>query len=241
VAVLDLHGNPVRPPRIVICVPAYSQVPAYFMRDLAQMYMRTAVYLDDGVDLGLFVLDGTYLHEARQRLIQDALAEGATHVAWVDADMRFPEDALVRLLGHGKQAVGINYSQRYSPPDFVALKRANYKTGEVERLVTDENSTGLEEVDVAGMGFFVVRADVLRSLPQSDPWFWFEWSKKQRRQSVGEDAYFCRLLQRAGAKIYVDHDLSKECRHVGTFEYGVEHPLAYRDALAAMAEQQEAA
>lgn len=238
--ILNKDGTPVRPPKIVICVPSHDLCPVTFAVDLAQLYMTTALYLDDGVNLGLFTIPGTYIHSARQELMEAALAEGATHILWLDSDMRFPPDALVKLLAHNKQAVGINYSQRFSPPDFVAIKHANYKTGKVEKLVTDGDSAGLEEVDVVGMGCFLVRHDALHSLPKSDPMFWFEWDKERRMQSVGEDAWFCRVLQKAGVTIYVDHDLSRRCRHIGTMEYGTHHPLAYRDALASLEEQEVA-
>ena len=35
--------------------------------------------------------------------------------------------------------------------------------------------------------------------------------------------YFCRLLQKAGVPIYVDHDLSKECGHLGSFDFRLDH------------------
>lgn len=240
-ALLNRDGSPARPPKIVILVPSHDLCPVTFAADLAQMYMTTAVALDDGVNLGLFVLPGTYIHCARQELLEGAIAEGATHVLFLDSDMRFPPDALVNLLAHNKQMVGINYSQRFSPPEFVAIKHADYEGSRNERLVTGDDSTGLEEVDAIGFGCVLIRCDALQSLPKKDPWFWFDWSPKRRRQQIGEDVWFARLVKKAGVRIYVDHDLSRRCRHIGTFEYTTAHPLAYRDALAALAEQEPVA
>jgi hypothetical protein len=194
--------------------------------------MTTAIALDDGVNLGLFVLPGTYIHSARDELLRHAMSEGATHVLFLDSDMRFPPDALITLLAHNKQCVGINYSQRFSPPDFVGIKTADYEGNRSVKLVTDDSSEGLEECDVLGMGCFLIRADALHSLPKSEPWFWYSWSPKNRAQNVGEDAYFARLLKKAGVKIYCDHTLSKRCKHIGTFEYTTTHPLAYKEAIA---------
>lgn len=234
---LNKDGTPVRPPKIVILVPSHDLCPVTFAADLAQMYMTTAQALQEGVNLGLFVLPGTYIHSARQSLLEGAIAEGATHVLFLDSDMRIPPDALINLLAHNKQMVGINYSQRFSPPDFVAIKKADYEGSKSEKLVTDDESTGLEEVDAIGFGCVLIRCDALQSLPKKDPWFFFEWSSKHRRQQVGEDVWFCRLVKKVGVTIYVDHDLSKRCRHIGSFEYTTAHPLAYKDALAALAEQ----
>ena len=40
---------------------------------------------------------------------------------------------------------------------------------------------------------------------------------------IGEDMYFCREAQKAGFKVYIDHDLSKQVRHIGVLEFMHEH------------------
>ena len=39
----------------------------------------------------------------------------ADEILWVDTDMQFPEDALLRLLAHDKDIVGCNYRTRTPP------------------------------------------------------------------------------------------------------------------------------
>lgn len=222
-AILKRDGTPVRPPKIVILVPSHEYCPVTFAIDLAQLYMETAIALDDGVDLGLFGYVGTYLHTQRELLIREALEQGATHVLWLDSDMRFPSNALVRLLARNVPAVGINYSTRSPTPTFTAIRDGL-------RVSTDDTKEGLEEVDSLGMGCFLVRYDALRDLPSDRPWFWFE-RDETNGQHVGEDVYFCRLLREAGHTIYLDHDLSKECKHIGLYEYGIENVIAFREAM----------
>lgn len=220
------------PLQIVILIPAHS-TEAKFTYDLAQLCIYTAMSMppDEGNSLGLFMVPGTYVHSARQELAELALArEGLTHVLWLDADMRFPADTIIRLLQAEKNVVGINYSKRTIPPDFVAIKHLPENNGGVGvKCVTTAESTGLEEVDAIGMGVVLMTASAFRDLPKDEWWFWFRQLAGRQKQ-VGEDVYFCELLRKAGQKIYVDHDLSKDCSHIGAFEYRCAHAEAqYRE------------
>lgn len=210
--------------KIAVAMPSHDSVPFYFAYDLASLASYTVAALPEDTQFGLTGVSGTYVHSARQELLESLLADGVDYVLWVDSDMRFPKDALVRLLMHREPIVGINYAKRTVPTSFVGIKRVGWGADEAsERLVTDENSTGLEEVEALGFGLLLMRTDALRGLPQDGhPWFWFEWMP-EKRQQVGEDVYFCRLLRESGQKILVDHDLSKECSHIGQFEYRCEH------------------
>jgi hypothetical protein len=50
------------------------------------------------------------------------------------------------------------------------------------------------------------------------PWFYFE--QLPQGKVLGEDIYFCIKASDAGFKTYVDHDLSLEIKHIGTYQYG---------------------
>jgi hypothetical protein len=217
-----------RPARIAVAMATHDYVPARFAIDLAQMMMVTARYVPEDVELGVNMVLGTYVHSARQELLEALIDQEVTHVLWVDTDMTFPPDALIRLMEHRAPVVGINYSKRGLPPEYVAIKRVGIPG---EKLVTDENTAGLEEVEALGFGMVLMRADALRKLPprEDGPWFNFDWLPGTR-QWVGEDVHFCGLLREAGVTILVDHDLSKECGHIGTFDYRLEGVKAWREA-----------
>lgn len=206
--------------RIAVAMVSHDNVPIQFTYSLANMMMHTAANLPDGVELGLNLISGTYVHCARQEMIQELIAGGVTHILWVDTDMTFPPDALLRLMRHQRLVVGINYSQRGLPPDYVALKTVATDTTSGSKLQTLPESTGLEEVEGIGFGLVLMRVEALAGLPspQEGPWFGFEWMPT-KRDWIGEDIYFCNLLRKSGVRIYVDHDLSKECEHVGSFRY----------------------
>lgn len=230
--IMDADGD-VRGPNIAVCMPAHDQMSSYTAYDLAGMLMHTGTTLvAPGTieSLGLNIGAGTYVHRSREELAKVAVEAGADFILWVDSDMRFPRDALARLLMHNKPMVGINYSKRGVPPEYVAVKEIGWGEGEVgQPCVTGPDSEGLEQVEAIGFGLVLMRTDILRQTADERPWFWYEDGENGH---VGEDVYFCRLVNEAGFDIYVDHDLSKECSHVGTFEYTTDDVFATSEAIA---------
>lgn len=229
---------------VMIAVPTHDQHPAMFGYDLAQLMAFTVANLMGGEDapigaLNLAYCSGTYVHTARQELAEIALKYDTDFVLWLDSDMRFPKDALARLLMHNEDVVGINYSTRGVPPQFVAI--ADSANG--VRLVTAPESTGLEQTEAIGFGCVLMRAAVLRRLAdhhdtkEKGPWFFYRW-REDTQTMVGEDVYFAELLKEVGVDIYVDHDLSKACAHIGSFEFGTDHAMtSYERAESAPEEE----
>lgn len=223
-----------------ICIPTHDNLPAHFAYDLAQMVgYTTAVFNYPGMieTLSLHMSKGTYVHSGRMALAAECLQNDVDYMLFLDSDMRFPKDTIVRLLGHQKAFVGTNYPRRGIPPKYVAIKRTvsadedgNKVPGTL--LATTEDSTGLEEVEALGFGCVLVHRGVFESMaaihdPKEKGFFWmFEWHPEVKTH-IGEDVYFCNLARKAGATIYVDHDLSKELRHIGQFEFGLSHSWSF--------------
>lgn len=215
--------------RIAILVPTHESVPALFAYDLAQMQATTLATFPEGLELGLYMEVGTYVHQARESLLRQAIEDGAHFALFLDSDMRFPPDALLRLLAHGSPVVGINYAQRGVPTDFVAIKRVPEEPGQIgEKLVTNEDSTGLEDVDAMGLGVCLIETAAVRRLPEDEPLFWFD--RRWPGDHIGEDVYFFRALRGVGIQPRVDHDLSKECGHIGHFTFQTIHAALEREA-----------
>lgn len=227
--ILDANGER-RPLRVCVAIPSHDMVPVTFAYDLGQLMSFTMAAMPEGTHLGITMVPGTYIHQARQQLLAAVREQGVDYVLWLDSDMRFPKEALVKLFQRQKDFVGINYSTRGLPPQFVAIKRGGWKSYEDrgEKLVTDEDSTGLEEVDALGFGCVLMRMAAFEDLPDGEPWFWYELVHDNRH--IGEDVYFCRLAkEELGLDIYVDHDLSKLCAHTGSFEFELGHVAAFAE------------
>lgn len=232
-----LSDMPPEKKRVIVCVPTHEMVPHQFAFDFANMIGYTLAAVGDQLDIVTNVVAGTYVHKARQQLVDEAIDIGCNWLLWVDSDMRFPKDALIRLMAHKEEMVGINYASRGVPTRFIAIERTRINHLEDglggKLLETWPESTGLEEVEALGFGMVLMQAQILTRLPENEPWFWFGRSDSGETH-VGEDVWFCTMARKAGVKIYVDHDLSKDCAHCGTLEYKLEHA----QAMAEMAEEE---
>jgi hypothetical protein len=217
---------------IMVLIPTHDMVPHQWAIDYANMLAWTVAAIGDRVNLVTQVVPGTYVHRAREQLLDEAMSTGCHYMLWIDSDMRFPPDALVRLLAHDEDVVGINYSGRGVPPRFIAIKRIGYdhrEDGQGGKMCpTLPDSKGLEEVEAMGMGLVLMKARTCVNLPEDRPAFWFGYDKDVDTH-MGEDVWFFRLLRNVnpGLKCYVDHDLSRECAHVGQLEYRVQHAEAF--------------
>ena len=134
---------------------------------------------------------------------------GASHLLFVDSDMRFPEDTLDRLLAADVDIIAANYLQR-TPPQWWTSRRQGEAIG-------SGGCTGRQEVDSAGCGLMLIRLRVFDLLTR--PWFATPYDGQNH---VGEDMYFCQQARQHGFAVWIDHDVSQHVRHQGTIELGVE-------------------
>lgn len=204
--------------RVAICLPCQDSVNAGFALDLA----RLVGHIPEGVEYTLIQNRGTIIPQQRATLVTAAQQVQATHVLWIDSDMRFPKDALARLLLHDEPIVAANYSTRRTP----ILPTAEHR--EHGMLFTQSDSEGLAEVTHCGMGLMLVQMAVFETMPQ--PWFALGFNPKDQAY-IGEDFFFCRRAREHGFATLIDQSLSKEVRHAGEMEFRYEHANVTRDTL----------
>lgn len=181
---------------IVIATPSRDKVEATFTYDLVQLIQNTK-------DVVFAVSLGTYLQNLRTSLVKQAVLSGATHILFIDSDMRFPNDTVERLLKHNKDIVGANCRQR-TQNEWTARKD--------DKFISSDNKTGLEEVDTLGFGVTLIKLDVFGE----QPWFAMPFHEEK---FIGEDVFFSHYAKEKGFKIWIDHDLSQEIKHTGIKEF----------------------
>ena len=208
--------------RVAVCVPVHlgELVHSRYSYNESQLigYSSSVMMGRECTALQLIYSHGTLIADQRIDLTEKAIGFGATHILWLDSDMRFPKEALQVLLHHDKDIVGANYSERNLPPRFTALKRINPE----ERCITYDDSEGLEKVEAIAFGCVLTKVKVFKSLPQ--PWFEIPYVP-DFNGFQGEDVSFCKRATIAGYDVWVDHELSKYVRHIGTMEYTHLHAL----------------
>jgi hypothetical protein len=201
---------------LAICTPARDQVHTAFAFDLANL-IGHFVGNHPGDQVTPIVLEGTLIFDQREKLAQMALDAGADYLLWIDSDMRFPCDAIDRMVGHGLPIIAANYSTRRLPLRPVAALDVIGTTYHH----TVRGSQKLEMVAHVGMGFMLVKREVFEKLPK--PWFLMSVGDHIPGGLEGEDVYFCRKAAEHGFPTFVDDLVSHQVRHIGAFEYSSEH------------------
>jgi hypothetical protein len=208
------------PLKIAIASPARDMVHTAFAFALANMVAHTAAARPD-ITLDARYVQGTMIFDQRIKLARLCLELECSHILWLDTDMAFPSDTLLRLLSHRLDIVAVNYVTREIPAAPLAWAAAC--DTKWKRVPTRHESTGLEKVLGVGLGVMLTDIHVIQKLaPLEAPMFWFQYFGKNRT-TQSEDYYFCRGAARQGFDIWIDHGLSKEIRHIGTFGFGHEH------------------
>lgn len=210
--VLDKDGKRVQ--SVAIVIPCGDHVASGFAFDLAKMIGFMVAQRPD-IRVLCYMNKGTIIPEQRHLLVRQALLENPTHLLWVDSDMRFPKDALLRLLDHNEKIVACNYATRRQP----IIPTAS--TGpEDELLFTTPEDAPLIPAARCGMGLMLVDSDVYHTI--SAPWFAVGFNRAEDGYA-GEDIFHAELMQRNGIATFIDTALSREVRHCGEFEYGLIH------------------
>lgn len=221
--------EPKSPPlSIAVCIPSRDYWDAKFGYRLARMMSFTgATICANGVaDLRVHMVNSSLIDSSRNTLVKEALECGATHLLWLDTDMTFPHDTVIRLLKRNVPIVTVNAVTRRFPIRTTAFKRIDAEHGLHAYLNTDETSTGLEVVEACGFSVAMMKASVFEKV--QPPAFLTTYDKGTGLWK-GEDVYFCEQARAAGFEIHVDHDLSKEIGHVGLMEYRLEHAAVMRE------------
>jgi hypothetical protein len=206
--------------KVAVCIPCQDVCNSGFALDLARMVKHTSLLRPD-IELSLIQNRGTIIPQQRAVLVRAAMESNATHVLWLDSDMRFPHDILLQLLDRGCAIVAVNYARRRKP----ILPTAEH--AKLGFLFTTDDSDGLVEVSQCGMGIMLVDMAVYTQIPQ--PWFAIGFNPRDA-EYTGEDFFFCRKAREHGFATMIDQDASKQVRHVGEMEFTAEHTVVTRDA-----------
>jgi hypothetical protein len=210
--------------RVAILTPACDMCHTGYAMSLVHMLGQTYRSMMTGEIEPIAVTVNSYgtsiLPFSRQVLAKTALEQGATHMLWIDSDMEFPGDMLLRFLRHSEPIVGINAMSRRKP------FRNTAQTAPGEFLTTSLESTGLEKVYRMGFGVVWIASEVFEKM--ESPYFAFEWAP-ELQVFKGEDYTFFEKAKALGYECLVDHDLSKAVYHQGAFGF---NPLLISQAEA---------
>ena len=185
--------------KILIAVPCMDMVSARFAQSLAT--------LQRPCDTAVAFQIGSLVYESRNKLVQQAIKFESDFVLWLDSDMIFPPDTLMRLMKHmedGKDIVSGLYFRRVLP--FAPVLYKDLKRGGGWSPYDDYPRNSVFEIAGCGFGCVLVRSDVFFDTANQEGWF-------SPMDHFGEDLSFCIRAREAGYKIYCDSTI--KCGHMG--------------------------
>jgi hypothetical protein len=160
------------------------------------------------------------VNRARNTCASKFLSGDATHLMFVDADIKFNPTDVVKLLTHDKDIVGGIYPQKTLPPKMV-----------VNTIDNGKREGNLIEVGTIVSGFMLIKRTVFEKLieegatPYNDQmelinnnqYDFFQCTIDSRGRYLTEDWSFCRRWRQVGGEVWADLDIALE--HVGYFRF----------------------
>ena len=190
--------------KVLIAVPCMDQVPAPFCQSLAQ--------LKKVGECVLAMKSGSLIYTSRNSLATMAIQMDADYVFWLDSDMVFQPDTLVRMMDtvqkHDIDMLTGLYFRRVPPYSPVLFDKLEMRTktvldwSEFKSIPED-----LFEVGGCGFGCVLVNTEVLISVQGKHGNMFAPMGNN------GEDIAFCIRARDCGYKIICDPSII--CGHVG--------------------------
>ena len=150
-------------------------------------------------------------HDARNMLAREAIDSGADRVLWIDSDMVFEDDLMLRLgedLDAGWDMVGGIYFRREVPTSPLVYRMIDGETGKVE-VWKDYPMDQLFACAGYGFGAVMMTTELLRRVGD------YAFTPMKH---LSEDLSFCARAQEAGARIACDSRV--KVGHVGQIVIG---------------------
>ncbi len=152
----------------------------------------------------------TYLPSARNDIHEDYVTlTGDDWLMMLDSDVNPPPGIVDKLLEHTKNPevlmVGGWYRKKFEPYSPVVYQNLGLRHEKFEYRIYEEDDigTGLEQVDAAGAGVWLMHRSVAEAIGK----------RPYDMEHGGEDLKLCRAVTEAGYKIWIDWDLA--CAHFG--------------------------
>jgi hypothetical protein len=160
-----------------------------------------------------FEIGNSLIADARNKLVARFLASTATDLVFIDADLSWQAEDLVRLLGHPHPVVGGVYQRKSRTKVDFTVKFGPTIAMDANRLV---------EVERVGTGFLRLRRDCLLAMVAANPGLKLKNPAQPGDpnfyalfdttivdgQFIGEDFSFCDRWRALGGKVMIDPSIA---------------------------------
>ena len=201
---------------ITIAVPCMDSVKTDFMASLMS--------LQKNGNASIAIEAGSLVYHSREKLLVSAMDHNADFIFFVDSDMKFAPDTLMRLLQDAVEndldmVSGLCF-RRIFPTTPTMAKTMEYSFDpETKQAVvnvpnyTDYPRDSLFEVACSGLACTLIRMSAICDVIANE-----KMSPFQPFFGLSEDYSFCRRMTAAGKKMWVDSRI--KIGHIGQFVFG---------------------
>ena len=218
-----------RKARLHFCIPCYGGLvnEAFFISMLKFMAAANKLGLNFTVDT---MVNESLIPRGRNSLVAKFLAfePKSTHLMFIDADIGFEPEEIIKLLLANKDVSGGLYPKKALPIQYVVNKVPNSEK--------DPNNPNLVSVANLGTGFMLIKREVIEKIIMARPdlhyadaigldekyspykYALFDTSIDEvTREYLSEDYHFCKLWRNMGGEIWAD--LSIRLDHTGYYKF----------------------
>jgi hypothetical protein len=218
-----------RKARLHFCMPCYGGMltESTFISMLKFMAAANKLGLNFTVDT---MVNESLVQRGRNSLTAKFLAfePKSTHLMFIDADIGFEPEEIIKLLLADKDVCGGLYPKKALPIQYVVNKIPNSEK--------DPANPNMVEVANLGTGFMMIKREVIEKIimarpdlhyadaigldPKYDPYKYAIWDcsiDEVTREYLSEDYHFCKLWRNMGGKIFAD--LSIKLDHTGYYKF----------------------
>ena len=194
--------------KLAIAIPLIDKtVPAAFLDSFVVMQKPSFIYLRPQYN-------GFNIADIRNQLVERALENGCTHILMMDSDQVYPYDTIMKLLSHDKPVVSAIVHRRYPGFDPILYRGVpgRYIHVSDEEILDCKDKKQLVEIDATGCGCVLYNTEVFLKVDAP----WFQFTRDEKNNVVGEDIGFCYKLRKTGYNIFCDPTI--DIGHMSTLE-----------------------
>lgn len=222
--------------KVFIATPCYGgNVTQEYVQGLLSWLLSS---MQTGVSSSIhFSAHESLIPRGRNHLVAEFMTTDCTHLLWIDADIKFKGQDIIRLLRADRQVVSAAYPIKSVPTNYVV----NYPS-----KMEGNSSTKIVELKDAGTGFMLVKREVFEIMMEAHPELHYTrdfengtlstmpnkdllnelkknlfslydtmHDEEDENNYLSEDYTFCRRWQKLGGKVWLDTTI--ELGHIGRF------------------------
>ena len=214
-------------PSVFIAMPCYDSVKVNSMLSVIKLIQQLA---KSGIECGINTYKSPLIHQARNYLTSVFLTTEYTHLLFIDSDVEFEPEAIIRMLVAKKNIICTPYRVKSTEID-KHIYTVEFKDPK-NILVLAE---GLVEIEAGPTGLMLIDRKVFEKIIKNNPelkivnkaiadpgkshefyYNFFSFDFKDG-YSIGEDISFCRLAKANGFKLFAN--IQSPTAHHGSYAW----------------------